>query len=65
LQHVAAANNEETHQPVSLRAAAPYHLTLDFQTLGGGNASLLVQGPNLAKGPLSNLILYPVAQLPP
>ncbi len=65
LQHTAAANNEETHQAIPLRSLVAYHLTLDFQSLGGGNSSLLVQGATLPKGPLSNLILYPVSQLPP
>lgn len=65
LQHTAAADAEEVHQAVTLRGGVLYHLTLDFQSLGGGNASLLVQGANLAKGPLNKLILYPVAQLPP
>jgi Neuraminidase-like domain/Salmonella virulence plasmid 28.1kDa A protein len=65
LQHTAAADGEETHQAVTLTAGVPYHLTLDFQTLNAGVASLLVQTASLPKGPLNRLVLYPVSQLPP
>ncbi|WP_159067947.1 neuraminidase-like domain-containing protein [Trinickia symbiotica] len=65
LQHTAAADGEEGHQAVFLMSGTPYRLTLEFMNLGNGNASLQVQGANLGKGPLNQLVLYPVSQLPP
>jgi hypothetical protein len=44
---------------VELKAGIPYHFTLDFHNLGGGDGSLLVQGETISKGPLSQLTLYP------
>jgi hypothetical protein len=41
------------------KAGIPYHFTLDFQGLAGGDAKLLVQGEALAQGPLGQLTLYP------
>jgi hypothetical protein len=41
------------------KAGIPYHFTLDFQNLAGGNAKLLVQGEALPQGPLGQLTLYP------
>jgi hypothetical protein len=66
LQHTAAADGEEASQTVTLTSGVVYHLTLDFQNLGVGGASLLIQGDSsLPKGPLNRLLLYPVSQLPP
>jgi ABC toxin N-terminal region len=65
LQHTAAADGEEAHQAVTLTSGVAYHVTLDFQALNGGAASLLVQTASLSKGPLNRLVLYPVSQLPP
>jgi Neuraminidase-like domain/Putative peptidoglycan binding domain/Salmonella virulence plasmid 28.1kDa A protein len=41
------------------KAGVPYHFTVDFQDLSGGDAKLLVQGEALPQGPLSQLTLYP------
>ena len=41
------------------KAGIPYHFTLDFQGLAGGDAKLLVQGEALPLGSLSQLSLYP------
>ena len=42
-----------------LKAGIPYHFTVDFQNLGGGDAQLLVQGESLPLGTLDQLTLYP------
>jgi hypothetical protein len=55
----AAADNTELSQFVDLKGGAAYHFTLDFGTLGANGASLLIQGENLPKGPLAQVILYP------
>jgi GH18 family chitinase len=44
---------------VELKAGIPYHFTFDVQNLGGGDASLLVQGETMPKGSLTQLTLYP------
>src|SRR5258708_36580359 len=36
-----------------------YRVALDFASLGVRGASLLIQGETLAKGPLSQIVLYP------
>ena len=48
---------------IQLKAGIPYHFTLDFQGLGGGDAKLLVHGETLPQGPLSQLTLYPEASV--
>jgi hypothetical protein len=58
---VAINDNTEVIQLVDMKAGIPYRFTLDFHNLGGGDASLLVQGENLPKGPLNQLTLYPQA----
>ena len=45
------------------KAGVPYHFTLDFQGLAGGDAKLLVQGEALPQGPLGQLTLYPEASV--
>jgi hypothetical protein len=65
LQQTAAKDGDEASQAVSLKSGAAYHLTLDFQSLGAKGASLLVRSASLPKGPLNQLLLYPVSQLPP
>jgi hypothetical protein len=60
IEHTAAHDGDEANQAVALRGGVAYQLTLDFQALGAAGASLLVQGPNLAKGPLNQLLLYPI-----
>jgi ABC toxin N-terminal region/Neuraminidase-like domain/Salmonella virulence plasmid 28.1kDa A protein len=65
IKKTAAADNEEDSQAVTLSGGVPYHLTLDFQSLGAAGAKLVVQGGGLAKGPLSGMLLYPISQLAP
>jgi hypothetical protein len=57
--HQAAKDHDEVSQFVQLKGGVLYHFTLDFSNLGSDGASLLIQGENLAKGPLSQIILYP------
>lgn len=54
----AATNNAELSQVIRLSAGVPYHFTLDVRNLGGGDASLLVQGESLPKDNLAQLTLY-------
>ena len=65
IRHTAARNGDEANQIVTLKGNVAYQLTLNFQALGAAGASLLVQGPNIAKGLLNQLLLYPAMQLPP
>lgn len=55
---VAAADKAEVSNVIELKAGIPYHFTLDVHNLGGGDASLGVQGENLPQGVLSQLTLY-------
>lgn len=55
----AAKDHDEVSQFVQLKGGVLYHFTLDFSNLGGDGASLLIQGENLPKGPLSQVVLYP------
>jgi len=55
----AAQDNVEISRFVDLKGGLPYHFTLDFSNLGPKGASLLVQGENLPKGPLNQIVLYP------
>jgi hypothetical protein len=55
----AAKDHDEVSQFVQLEGGVPYHFTLDFSHVGANGASLLVQGETLAKGPLSQIVLYP------
>jgi len=54
----AAKAGDEISQFVQLKGGAAYHFTLDFSNLGPHGASLLIQGENLPKGPLSQIVLY-------
>ncbi|WP_448544495.1 neuraminidase-like domain-containing protein [Roseiflexus sp.] len=59
-----AANDNDTlgdqaGEFLELQAGVPYRFTLELKNLNGGQARLLVQGETLAKGPLSQLKLYP------
>jgi hypothetical protein len=61
-----AANDNDTlgDQPgefLELQAGVPYRFTLELKNLNAGQARMLVQGETLAKGPLSQLKLYPAA----
>jgi hypothetical protein len=55
---VAPTDQAEVSNFVELKAGIPYHFTVDFHNLGGGDASLLVQGENFPQGPVSQLTLY-------
>ncbi len=55
----AVKDHDEVSQFVQLMGGALYHFTLDFSNLGANGASLFIQGENLPKGPLSQIILYP------
>jgi hypothetical protein len=55
----AAKNHDEISQFVQLKGGVLYHFTLDFSNLGTNGASLVIQGENLPKGPLSQILLYP------
>jgi hypothetical protein len=55
----AAKDHDEVSQFAQLKGGVLYHFTLDFFNLGSHGASLLIQGENLPKGPLSQVILYP------
>ncbi len=58
LRVMAGSDNSESSQFTELKAGIPYHFTFDVHALGGGDASLLVQGENLPKGSLDRLTLY-------
>ncbi|GLV54300.1 hypothetical protein KDH_11480 [Dictyobacter sp. S3.2.2.5] len=58
LRVTAGSDNSESSQFTELKAGIPYHFTFDVRVLGGGDASLLVQGENLPKGSLDRLTLY-------
>lgn len=45
------------------KAGVPYHFTLDYLNLGGGDAAIEVQGETIPRGPLSQLVLYPAASV--
>jgi len=55
----ATQDNAEISQFVTLQGGVFYHFTLDFAQLGSNGASLLIQGENLPKGPLSQIFLCP------
>ncbi|MHB8655043.1 MAG: neuraminidase-like domain-containing protein [Terriglobia bacterium] len=57
----AAKDHDEVSQFVELKGGVPYQFSLDFSNLGTNGASLVIQGENLPKGPLSQVILYPQA----
>ncbi len=55
----AAKANDEVSQFVVLKGGTPYRFTADFTALGAGGAALSLQGENLARGPLSQVVLIP------
>lgn len=59
LEGTAGSNNAEFSQFIRIRGGVAYHFTLDFAKLGANGASLLIQGENLPRSPLSSVILYP------
>jgi hypothetical protein len=58
IQQTAAKDGDEASQFLQLKGGIAYHFTVDFKTLGAAGASLLIQGENLPKGPLSQVQLY-------
>lgn len=58
IQQTAMKDGDEASGFVSLKGGIAYHFTVDFKTLGAAGASLLIQGENLPKGPLSQIQLY-------
>jgi hypothetical protein len=59
IQATATNDGDEASQFVQLKGGVAYHFTLDFWSLGAIGARMLVQGENLPKGPLSQLVLFP------
>ena len=55
----AAATPTEISQFVQLKGGVLYHFAVDFTALGTHGAKLLIQGENIAKGPLSQIAIYP------
>ena len=45
------------------KAGIPYHFTLDYLNLGGGDAAILVQGETITQGWLDQLALYPASSV--
>ena len=67
LKGTAAADDttlgDQPDEYLELKAGVLYGFSLDLSNLGGGEARLLVQGKTLPKGPLSQLTLFPAANL--
>ena len=59
IQATATKNGDEASQFVQLKGGVAYQFTVRFSGLGSAGARLLVQGENLPKGPLSQILLYP------
>jgi hypothetical protein len=59
LRSKASVDNAEISEFTELKPGVPYQFTLDVRHLGGGNATLLIQGETLPKDSLSKLTLYP------
>jgi peptidoglycan hydrolase-like protein with peptidoglycan-binding domain len=45
------------------KAGIPYHFTLDYLNLGGGDAAIQVQGETIPQGWLDQLALYPASSV--
>jgi len=56
----ATINNDEVSQFVTLQGGIFYQFNLTFSNLGSNGARLLIQGENLPKGPLSQIVLCPL-----
>jgi hypothetical protein len=54
---------DQPNEFLELKAGMLYRFSLDLKKLNGGEAMLLVQGETLPKGPMSQLMLYPVAAI--
>jgi peptidoglycan hydrolase-like protein with peptidoglycan-binding domain len=59
LDATAAKDLDEASQYVVLNGGTPYHFSVDLTALGANGASVLIQGENLAKGALGQVVLYP------
>lgn len=59
LKAIAIKDGDEASQFVQLKGGVAYRFTVDFQSLGTKGARLLIQGENLPKGPLNQIVLYP------
>lgn len=55
----ATVNNDEISQFVTLQGGVFYQFSLTFSNLGSNGARLLIQGENMPKGPLSQVVLCP------
>jgi len=58
VQGTASNDGAELSQAIDLKTGVPYFFTFTANNLGGGDASLLIQGETLPKNPLSQLTLY-------
>src|SRR6185436_1444194 len=56
----AAHAGAELDGAVELKAGMAYRFTLDARALHGGGVALLVQGEQLAKGPVDRFPIYPL-----
>ncbi len=56
----ATVNNDEISQFVTLQGGVFYQFNLTFSNLGSNGAKLLIQGENMPKGPLSQIVLCPL-----
>ena len=45
------------------KASTPYHFTLDYLNLGGGDAAIQVQGETIPQRSIGQLVLYPVSSV--
>lgn len=62
-QYTAAKEGDEASQFLQLKGGVAYHVVVDCKSLGAGGATMLVQGENIPRGPLSQLQLLPQAAL--
>jgi hypothetical protein len=58
IQGAAANDGAELSQAIDLKTGVPYFFTFTAGNLGGGDASLFIQGETLPKNPLSQVTLY-------
>jgi len=58
IQGSAANDGAELSQAIDLKTGTPYFFTFSATNLGGGDATLLIQGETLPKNPMSQLTLY-------
>ena len=55
----ATQDHQELSQYVQLQGGVAYHFSVDLGHVGSNGASIAIQGESLAKGPLSQVLLYP------